>query len=67
MNRARRTMALAVVTLSTAVVLTACGGSGGASADASRGGSAPAVGTRDLNAHPAADLRQGGTLKMAIQ
>ncbi|WP_240167809.1 ABC transporter family substrate-binding protein [Streptomyces noursei] len=67
MNRARRTMALAVVTLSTAAVLTACGGSGGASADASRGGSAPAVGTQDLNPHPAADLRQGGTLKMTIQ
>ncbi|WP_039629421.1 ABC transporter family substrate-binding protein [Streptomyces sp. 769] len=67
MNRARRTMALAVATLSTAAVLTACGGSGGASADASRGGSAPAVGTQDLDPHPAADLRQGGTLKMTIQ
>ncbi|GGX41489.1 hypothetical protein GCM10010341_74340 [Streptomyces noursei] len=57
-------MALAVMTLSTATVLTACGGSGGASTDASRGGSAPAVGTQDLDSHPAADLRQGGTLKM---
>ncbi|AIA08238.1 ABC transporter family substrate-binding protein [Streptomyces noursei] len=67
MNRSRRTMALAVVTLSTAAVITACGGSGGASDDASRGGSAPAAGAQDLNPHPVADLKQGGTLKMAIE
>ncbi|GGU80757.1 hypothetical protein GCM10010260_11330 [Streptomyces filipinensis] len=50
-------------TAATALLVTGCGSSGQDSAPKK---AAPAVDGQDINAHPLADIRQGGTLKTAI-
>lgn len=60
----RRSTVLAVAaTLTASLVVTACGSSGGKPAAKKQ---APPIGSADVNAHPVSDLRQGGTLKLAI-
>ncbi|MCD9142498.1 ABC transporter family substrate-binding protein [Streptomyces albireticuli] len=68
MISAVRAAAVVAATVSAALVLTACGGGGSGSADDdAQGKAAPAAGTQDLNPHPAADIKQGGVYKVAIQ
>jgi peptide/nickel transport system substrate-binding protein len=60
----RRSTALAIAaTITASLVVTACGSSDSKPAAKKQ---APPVGTADVNAHPASEVKQGGTLKLGI-
>ncbi|MEW2544164.1 ABC transporter family substrate-binding protein [Streptomyces sp. NPDC047002] len=62
-----RAVARAAAALAAALVLSACGGSPDDGHDGAGRGAAPAVGAQGINPQPAANVRQGGTLKLSTQ
>jgi peptide/nickel transport system substrate-binding protein len=66
MPRPLRSTAVAVVTVSAALVLASCSSSGD-SEGAAKKGKAPAADAQGLNSQPTSNVRQGGSLKLSVQ
>ncbi|MFI6347854.1 ABC transporter family substrate-binding protein [Streptomyces sp. NPDC050560] len=62
-----RSTAVTASAVSLALLLAACGGSDDGDGGGKKSSAPPAVGAQGVNAHPASDLKQGGTFNLSIQ